>query len=53
MIGVVLDSQAVLAAVGAGSGVVVYDFDEADPADIKVLLVREKKGLWSLFAGEV
>jgi 8-oxo-dGTP pyrophosphatase MutT (NUDIX family) len=31
----------------------VYDFNEGDPSSIRLLLVREKQGQWSTFAGKI
>jgi hypothetical protein len=31
----------------------VYDFDEGAPQSIRLLLVREKRGQWSLCAGKI
>jgi hypothetical protein len=45
--------MAAAAAAAAAAGVVVYDFNEGDPSSIRLLLVREKLGQWSTFAGKI
>jgi 8-oxo-dGTP pyrophosphatase MutT (NUDIX family) len=41
------------AAAAAAAAVVVYDFTDGNPSSIRLLLVREKQGQWSTFAGKI